>query len=191
VTYNGATAMRESDLGEALVAAARGVVTAEARQAFERAVALDAREAKARYFLGRFAEQDGRPAEAAAIWRELLASTPPGVSWAEFVRDELERIEPGTSPAMRGPSAEEMAAAQMDAQQRQQMITGMVASLAEKLKKDGSDFEGWIRLVRAYTVLGERDKARIAASDARRAVGGDADKLRRLDELVKELGLEG
>jgi len=192
VTYSGATAMRESDLGEALVAAARGIVTAEARQAFERAVALDAREAKARYFLGRFAEQNGRPAEAAAIWRELLASTPPGVSWAEFVRDELERIEPGTSPAARGPSAEDMAAAaQMDPQQRQQMITGMVAGLAEKLKKDGSDFEGWMRLVRAYTVLGDRDKARIAASDARRAVGGDADKLRRLDELVKELGLEG
>jgi len=93
------------------------------------------------------------------------------VSWAEFVRDELERIEPGTSPAARGPSAEDMAAAaQMDPQQRQQMITGMVAGLAEKLKKDGSDFEGWMRLVRAYTVLGDRDKARIAASDARRGL---------------------
>jgi cytochrome c-type biogenesis protein CcmH len=82
------------------------------------------------------------------------------------------------------------AAAQMEPQQRQQMIIGMVEGLAEKLKKDGSDFEGWMRLVRAYTVLGDRDKARSAAADARRAVGGDTDKLRRLDELVKGLGLE-
>jgi cytochrome c-type biogenesis protein CcmH len=78
----------------------------------------------------------------------------------------------------------------MDPQQRQQMITGMVDGLAERLKKDGGDIEGWLRLVRAYTVLGERDKARAAASDARRSVGSDADKLRQLEELVKGLGLE-
>jgi cytochrome c-type biogenesis protein CcmH len=82
------------------------------------------------------------------------------------------------------------AAADMDPQQRQQMIVGMVEGLAERLKKDGGDFEGWLRLVRAYTVLGERDKARSAAADARRSVDGDTEKLRRLDELVKGLGLE-
>ena len=190
ITYNGATAEREADLGEALVATAKGVITADAKQAFERAVALDRREAKARYFLGLSAEQDGRPAEAAAIWRDLLASAPPGVPWAELVRGELARIEGPRQPAP-GPGAEEMAgAASMDPQQRQDMIAGMVAGLAERLKEDGGDFEGWMRLVRAYTVLGERDKARMAASDARRAMASDSDKLRRLDELVKELGLE-
>jgi cytochrome c-type biogenesis protein CcmH len=57
------------------------------------------------------------------------------------------------------------------------------------LKADGSDVEGWLRLVRSYVVLGERDKALAAAADARRALAGDSDKLRRLDELVKGLGL--
>lgn len=192
ITYNGATATREADLGEALVAVAKGIVTPDAKRAFERALTLDAREAKARYFLGRFAEQDGRPVEAVAAWRELLTSAPPGASWAEFVRDELARLDPNARPMAPGPSTEDMAAAeQMDPQQRQQMITTMVAGLAERLKQNGGDFEGWLRLVRAYTVLGERDKARVAASDARRTVGDDADKLRRLDALVKELGLEG
>jgi cytochrome c-type biogenesis protein CcmH len=192
ITYNGATATREADLGEALVAAAKGIVTADARRAFERAVALDAREAKARYFLGRSAQQEGRTAEAATIWRDLLASAPPGVSWAEFVRDELARLDPDSRPLASGPSADDMAAAaQMDPRRRQEMIAGMVAGLAERLKQNGSDFEGWLRLVRAYTVLDERDKARAAAADARRMVEGDADKLRRLDALVKELGLEG
>ena len=45
--------------------------------------------------------------------------------------------------------------------------------------------------MRAYMVLGDRDKARAAADDARRALAGEPDKLRQLDELVKGLGLEG
>ncbi|MCC7348320.1 MAG: c-type cytochrome biogenesis protein CcmI, partial [Variibacter sp.] len=49
---NGASAQRESDLGEALVYAAGGVVTQEAKDAFERALALDPKEPKARYFTG-------------------------------------------------------------------------------------------------------------------------------------------
>jgi cytochrome c-type biogenesis protein CcmH len=71
------------------------------------------------------------------------------------------------------------------------MVRGMVERLAERLKRDGSDLDGWLRLVRAYTVLGDRDKARAAASDARRALASDPDKVRRLDDLVKGLGLEG
>jgi cytochrome c-type biogenesis protein CcmH len=189
VTYSGASAAREANLGEALAASAKGIVTAEAKQAFERAAALDPKDPKARYFLGLSAQQDGRNAEAVAMWRDLLASAPPNAAYAGFVREELARVEnPSQQP---GPSAEEVAAAgEMDPQQRQQMIVGMVQGLADRLKQDGGDFEGWLRLVRAYTVLGDRDKARSAVSDARRAVGSDADKLRRLDELVKGLGLE-
>ena len=40
-------------------------------------------------------------------------------------------------------------------------------------------------------VLGDKEQARAAASDARRALASDPDKLRRVDELIKGLGLEG
>ena len=46
----GASPTREADLGEALVAAANGVVTAEAKAAFDRALALDARDPRAKFF---------------------------------------------------------------------------------------------------------------------------------------------
>jgi cytochrome c-type biogenesis protein CcmH len=72
-----------------------------------------------------------------------------------------------------------------------EMIRGMVSRLAERLKQDGSDLDGWMRLVRSYVVLGERDKAVAAAADARRMIGNDADRRRRFDEFVKSLGLEG
>ncbi len=91
-----------------------------------------------------------------------------------------------------GPSAADIAAAQKLApDQQNQMIVGMVARLADRLKQNGSDVEGWLRLLRAYSVLGDRDKAKAAAGDAKRALAGDPDKIRRIDELVKELGLQG
>jgi cytochrome c-type biogenesis protein CcmH len=192
ITYNGSTAEREANLGEALITVANGIVTAEAKKAFERAVALDASDAKSRYFLGLSAEQDGRHAEAAAIWRALLATAPPGAPWAPFVRNALAQIDSSPDANSPEPSADDIAAAaDLNSEQRQQMITGMVERLAARLQNDGGDIEGWLRLVRAYTVLGEREKARSAAAAARRAIGDNTENLRRLDDLVKGLGLEG
>ena len=67
----------------------------------------------------------------------------------------------------------------------------MVEGLAARLASDGSDFEGWLRLVRSYAVLGDGDKARRAAADARTRFSGDADKVGQLDALIRELGLGG
>jgi cytochrome c-type biogenesis protein CcmH len=186
----GSTAEREADLGEALAGAANGVVTAEAKSTFERALGHNPDDFRARYFVGLAAEQDGRPKEAAEIWRSLLASAPPDAAWTDFVREQLMRVEAGTPP--RGPSADDVAAAgELSPEQRAAMVRGMVERLAERLRNDGSDVEGWLRLVRAYMVLGERERALAAAADARRALAGEPDKLRRVDELIKGLGLEG
>jgi cytochrome c-type biogenesis protein CcmH len=184
---NGASADREADLGEALLAAAKGVVTEEAKAAFDRSLARDPKNLKARFFLGVAAQQDGQRDKAAAIWHDMLKDAPPNAPWVGMVREGLARL--GETPP--APSADEVAAAeQMTPQDRTAMVRGMVERLAERLKQDGSDVEGWLRLVRAYAVLGERDRALSAIADARRALGHDADKLRRLDALVKELRLE-
>jgi cytochrome c-type biogenesis protein CcmH len=196
----GDSADRSADLGEALTAAASGVVTADAKAAFERALAQDGKSFKARFFLGLAAEQDGRRDEAAATWRALLAESPADAPWRALVEESLQRVDPKTTkpapavqaPAAPAPSPEDIAAAdKMAPQQRDQMIRGMVARLAERLAREGGDVDGWLRLMRAYMVLGDRDKARAAAGDARKALTGDPDKLRRLDEFIKELGLEG
>jgi len=183
----GETAERQSDLGEALVGTANGIVTAEAKGAFDRAVALDPQDVKARYFLGLAAEQDGRQADAISMWRAMLAGAPEDAPWAGFVRGELARLE--GSP---GPGPDDLAAAaDMGPEQRMAMIRGMVEKLSVRLHQDGTDLEGWLRLVRSYMVLGERDKARAAAGEARHALASDPEKLRQIDELVKGLGLEG
>ena len=45
--------------------------------------------------------------------------------------------------------------------------------------------------MRAYVVLGDRDKARNVAEDARRALKDAPDMLRRIDEGAKAIGLDG
>jgi cytochrome c-type biogenesis protein CcmH len=199
----GANAEREADYGEALVGEANGIVTAEARAAFERAMKHEADHVRARFYVGLAAEQDGNRDQAAKIFRDLLARAPAGASWVPFVRAALARVggkdvaasstpnaaEPKATP---GPTKEDVdAASQMSEGERGEMIRGMVARLAERLKNDGSDPDRWLQLVRAYMVLGDRDKARAAAGDARRALTNEPDKLRRLEDGVKQLGLEG
>jgi cytochrome c-type biogenesis protein CcmH len=188
LTLLGESADREANLGEALVAEANGVVTADAKDAFVHAVTLDNTTVSARYYLGTAAEQDGKREEAAKIWRDLIAEAPAGAHWVSDVRAALARVEANPATPPPGPSAAQIAAAtKQSPDQQTAMIRGMVDGLAARLKQDGSDLDGWVRLVRSYKVLGEPDKAQAAISDAQHALANDPDKRKQLDVALKEL----
>ena len=85
--------------------------------------------------------------------------------------------------------AQAPAAARPDPQQ--EMINAMVARLAQRLATKGGDAEEWMRLIRAYKVLNESDKAQGALADARKALASDAAGQGKLTELAQELGLTG
>jgi len=131
--------------------------------------------------------------------QQLNASLGAGLGAADSSARQVAAATPMTAPAsspegrpMAGPNAEQMAAAsKMAPTERNAMIEGMVARLAQRMAENGSDVEGWLRLIRAYSVLGQRDKALDAARNARTALAGNSDNLRRIGELAKELGLEG
>src|SRR5215475_12822310 len=131
----GATAQREVDLGEALTLAAGGVVTADSKAAFERAAAIDADNAKAMFYLGLAAQQDGNAGEAARIWRDLIAKAPANAPWLPVVREQLARVEnPGAAPPP-GPTPEDVAAvSQMSPEARNQFIRDRVEQLATRLQ---------------------------------------------------------
>jgi cytochrome c-type biogenesis protein CcmH len=69
------------------------------------------------------------------------------------------------------------------------MIRGMVDRLDERLKADGSDLEGWLRLARARAVLGERDRAVAALDTAASRFRDDAAAMAQIDEARRTLGL--
>src|SRR6202012_440687 len=131
----------------------------------------------------------GRSADAAAIWQAMLDRGAPDAPWRPTVQAALGRLTGAKAPAL---SEQTMAAAKdMNEGDRSAMIRGMVERLASRLKENGDDVEGWLRLVRAYTVLGDQDKAKGALTEARQAVANDPERLRQLNEGLKNLGLDG
>jgi cytochrome c-type biogenesis protein CcmH len=177
----GATAERWSDLGEALVAMENGVVTDRAKQAFDSALKIDAKDVTSRFYSGLAAEQDGRREDAVRIWKALAADAPPGAEWLASVQRALARVDTGASgPVAAAPSAQPSPG-------HSDVGRDMVERLAARLQQDGSDVDGWLQLVRSYKVLKDADKARVAEADARRALANDQEKLARLEAGLKDL----
>jgi len=163
-----------SAYGEMLVFAAEGIVTPRAQEAFTAALARNPKDMAARYYLALAEAQAGNAQAAIDGWQKLAAE----VADPEL-RDRLRaRIADAASsagmaaPALAapaGPSAEDRARAEkMTPAERQDMIRGMVDGLAAKLRSDPEDFEGWMKLARAYGVLDEHDKAADAYEQAAR-----------------------
>jgi cytochrome c-type biogenesis protein CcmH len=93
---------------------------------------------------------------------------------------------------MPGPTADQVAgAAAMTARDRNAMITGMVDGLAAKLKANPRDEAGWLRLMRARTVLGDNAAAARARNDALAAFAGDAATQARIRAAAVEMGING
>jgi cytochrome c-type biogenesis protein CcmH len=183
---NGENPAMRADYGEALVGAAGGIVTADARAAFDQALAEEPGLPSARFYLGLAAEQDGDLQKAISIYRALLGDAPPGAPWTPALQARLAALTGGDAAPAAGDATPAQDAAQQDA-----MIRGMVERLATRLATSGGDAEEWRRLIRAYAVLHETDKAKDALASARKALGGDAEAGQQLDALARELGIGG
>jgi cytochrome c-type biogenesis protein CcmH len=183
----GPSATRQTGLGEAMVASEGGIVTAEAREAFEAAHALDSGAPAPRFYLALAAEQEGKTQAAANAWRSLLADTSTESPWRVPIEQALARVAPDATPT--GPSEEEIAAAsEMNAADREAMVESMVDRLATRLKDQPQDVEGWLRLIRSYVVLG---RAEAAAEAARSALDGVAATDRpKVEALIADLGVK-
>lgn len=197
-----------SSLGEALVTAGPGTVPTEARAAFDKAVALDPKDPRARYFIGVSKDLAGDHKGAIDDWFALLKDSPAGAPWEADVRRTIEavgakdKIEVATrlaalrpaatasgpaAAAIPGPNAEQMrAASQLPSGQQEAMIAGMVEGLAAKLKANPKNVEGWIMLMRSYTTLGRSSDAGVAY---RAAVAANPGAKGQLDEAAKTLGI--
>jgi cytochrome c-type biogenesis protein CcmH len=204
----GESAKRLSGQGQALVLANNGVVTEEARAALGRAVELDQTLLEPRILLAIAKEQDGQFQSAIEDWRALLDKAPEDAPWREMVEKKIATDEAhlagkpvaeaeGTpsqesgAQSEKGPSASDVAAAEnMSPADRQSMIETMVGRLAANLEQDGSDLSGWLKLVRAYSVLDRKDDAVKALDRAKTEFSGNAQALQQLDQLAAELGLK-
>ena len=186
----GPDAARLGDLGEAIIMASNGTVTPEAKGLFERANAADPDDVMAQYYLGLSAKQEGRRDEAVKRWTALVSGAREGAEWLPLVKNAIARVDEKSPPAVAAaPPAPSAAVAPPE--HNGDAIEAMVARLAERLKKDGSDVPGWIQLVRSYRVLGKADKVKAAIADAHAALAGDQEALQRLEQGLQSLEAGG
>jgi cytochrome c-type biogenesis protein CcmH len=196
-----------SSLGEVLQSASANIVP-EAAAAFDKALKLDPTDARARYFQAVQKDLGGDHKGAVDAWLALLRDTPPGAPWEADLRriigetasrnriDLAGRIPaPGGtgSPAtagIPGPTSDQLAAASsIPPHQQDEMVNAMVEGLANRLKTNPKDADGWIRLMRSRMVLNQGGKAQEALRSGLAAFQGDAATQGRLRSAAAELGV--
>ncbi|MGO6680594.1 c-type cytochrome biogenesis protein CcmI [Rhizobium leguminosarum] len=211
----GPSPVRLDGLAETLMAVSDGVVTEEARQVLEQSLTLEPDNPRARFYIALSMEQAGRPDEARQAFEALAKQSPADAPWLPLVNEHIamnggakssadpaapgaDPAAPGAGPAAPGagpaapgnPTQQDVAAAEtMSAGDRQQMIRGMVESLDAKLNEDPNNFEGWVRLVRSYAVLNDKDRAAGALKRGLAAFPPPGEQGRQLLALARELGI--
>lgn len=187
---------RLAGFARATIMVQNGVVSEPARQAYAKLRAQDPQAIEPQVWLAIAKEQDGDLAGAASEYRTLLAGGGSQEPWKGLLDERLRSVTQRLAGAEANPAAPNIEpadamgpAAAMSPQDREKFIGQMVDGLAARLKKDGNDLDGWMRLVRSYAVLGRKQEATTALTDARRQFAGDEKSLAELHALAESLGL--
>ncbi len=194
----GETPERLGGFARATIIARDRIVTADAQRALERMLELDPKSIEPRVWLAIAKEQEGLLAAAETAYRKLLGEVGSQGPWREILQQRLTNItvqQGGEADLGTAPSAPEIEPGEMakyramSPQERQEVINQMVDGLSARLKKDGKDLKGWMRLVRAYSVQGRASEASTALADARRNFAGDEKSLAELNALAQSLDI--
>jgi cytochrome c-type biogenesis protein CcmH len=154
-----------ASLGESFVAGAQGTVDIDAQRAFQEALKREPANRVANYYMGRAAFAAGDKATGLAHWRAVLDTLAADDPRRAGLEAEIAAAQAGTALNAGGPTQAQINAAQGAVGPEQ--IRAMVDGLAARLAADPNDAAGWVRLIRAYGVLGEtakRDEALRRAS---------------------------
>ena len=142
--------------GEAIAMAAGGIVTPDARFAFDQALAIDETEPRARFYLAIGAYQEGRREEALASLQQLEREAPAGVAWLPIVRSQIEMISAEIGQTASGPTAN----------------ASGIAAMETAVEDRDTSYETWIALINAYASRGELERARAVIERAKERYAG-------------------
>lgn len=208
--YSGAVAAQErvitirgdavdvSDLQRLLdlkIVAAGGLVSPEAEALIRRILDQDGQNIAALYYLGALYNQTDRPDLALRFWRDLVETGDPNDFHVSSARSQIAdaAFRAGVEyalPEQRGPSFDQMDAAQdMSAEDQQAMIGGMVSGLAARLATEGGPAQDWARLIRAYGVLGDLDAARAVWTEAQQVFVSSMRGMEILTNAARDAGV--
>ncbi|WP_085901789.1 c-type cytochrome biogenesis protein CcmI [Kiloniella majae] len=205
-----------SAVAEMMVAQAEGQVSTDALELFRKTLELNPRDPRGLFYSGLALTQAGANEDALKLWLTLRTYTSAADPWLQVLDAQIvglanqEKMNPekllASYPAQEptetaeqqaevqpGPSSEDMAAAaELSAEERTEMINGMVERLADRLSETPDDLQGWIQLARSYHTLDRSSDALEAIKNAEMAAEKqpDAEEAReKIQKLKQELGL--
>ena len=182
-------------LADYYMIAAQGYISPEAEDALSEAIRREPQNGFARYYTGLLMMQTGRPDLTFRFWRALLEEGPENAPWIAPIRANIDdlawiagvRYDP---PAPRGPSAEDIAAAEsLSATDRAAMIEGMVASLSDRLASEGGSAQEWAQLITALGVLGRTGDAKDIWTEAQDLFKETPEGLAMINQAAANAGL--
>ena len=159
-------------LAELLVIQNEGRVGDEAFALFSQIANDKPGYARADYFLGLAARQNGDLERARTIWMTMLENATGDEPWVVTVREQLSELETGT---------DELSAIDED---QMQQINDMVNGLAARLNEQPGTKQDWERLIRSYTVLGKLSEAQSAFDRASELFKDEPEFLASLAKLL-------
>lgn len=183
----------KSALVESIVQVANGTVPPKAQALIAEVLAKDPKDLRARFYDALGHEQNGDRQGAFDRWSALLMEAPADATWRSDVRQRISDLAKALGkPDAAAPqiSAEKQASiTTLTPADQRLLIEGMVQKLADKLKDDPQNLEGWLRLIRSQTILQAPDKAKAALAMAQKTFSSDQAALAELNALATELGL--
>ena len=191
-----------SAYAESLVQTADGIVTPKAQSLITEVLAKDPKNFRARFYDSLAQEQAGDKTGALDRWIALLAASPEGAGWREDVIARIVNLGKATGRdvsaivASASPSTSVITDAQKSAIQappegdQTAMIKGMVAKLADRLKTNPNDADGWIKLIKSYQVLNDPASAKDALNTALLAFTNDLANKDKIVAAATNLGLK-
>lgn len=217
-TINPNDAAYWSALGEAQLLSGPGGVTPASEASFRKALALDPKDFRARYFIAVRKNESGDHKAAINDLIGVLRDSPAGAPWEQPVRDLITRIStengidvagrvppPSAEPVapsapvdnvvtggIPGPTAADLkAATAMTPAEQNEMAKGMVDRLAARLEANPRDADRWIMLIRSRMQLDDPSGARSAVNGAKAAFKDDPRQQARFDQAAQMLGVPG
>jgi len=189
IRISGPTPDRLAELGEALTVADGNVISDRARKLFETAWAQDKTTLKASVYLAMASEQEGRFDKAIERWKSLAQQRKDDPQWQAMTSERLTMLEARLGDGkFKGPSAEDIKdASELNASDQLAMIESMVTRLSGKLEENPSDFTGWTRLIRSYSVLNRTNDAAEALKKAKLQFKDTPDLLEKLNKLAVQM----
>ncbi|MBO6885624.1 MAG: c-type cytochrome biogenesis protein CcmI [Marivita sp.] len=194
-----ATSKDYADLADMMVLAAGGYVSPEAERVLEAALTREPDNGVSLYYMGLMMAQTGRPDVAFRLWDRLLRQSPADSAWLPPILSQIEEMafragisdyQVPTIAGLPGPSADDVeAAGEMSAEDRQEMIRGMVARLSDRLATEGGTPEEWARLISSLGVLGDEAQAIAVWNNAQEVFADNPDALEVVREGARAAGL--